>query len=191
LPPFVKQTSVDTYVSCLPDAQGHFGPYGGRYVPETLMAALEALGEGYEEARQDPIFQEELRLTLRQYVGRPTPLYLARRLSERLGGPRVYLKREDLCHTGAHKINNTVGQILLARRMGKGRVIAETGAGQHGVATATVAALLGLDCEVYMGTEHMRRQALNVTRMRLLGAEMIGVDSGSRTLKDAIMGTTR
>ncbi len=186
MPPSVKQTSVDSNVSCLPDAQGHFGPYGGRYVPETLMAALEALGERYEEARQDPTFQEELRLTLRQYVGRPTPLYLARRLSERLGGPRVYLKREDLCHTGAHKINNTVGQILLARRMGKRRVIAETGAGQHGVATATVAALLGLDCEVYMGTEDMRRQALNVTRMRLLGAEVTGVDSGSRTLKDAI-----
>ena len=186
MPPSGKQTSVDSQGSCLPDAQGHFGPYGGRYVPETLMAALEALGEGYEQARQDPIFLEELHLTLRQYVGRPTPLYFARRLSERLGGPRVYLKREDLCHTGAHKINNTVGQILLARRMGKRRVIAETGAGQHGVATATVAALLGLDCEVYMGTEDMRRQALNVTRMRLLGAEVTAVDSGSRTLKDAI-----
>ena len=170
----------------LPDALGHFGPYGGRYVPETLMAALEALDEGYEAARQDPAFQEEVNYTLRQYVGRPTPLYFARRLSERLRGPRIYLKREDLCHTGAHKINNTVGQILLARRMGKRRVIAETGAGQHGVATATVAALLGLECEVYMGTEDMRRQALNVVRMRLLGAKVTAVDSGSRTLKDAI-----
>ncbi|MBI4737815.1 MAG: tryptophan synthase subunit beta, partial [candidate division NC10 bacterium] len=150
------------------------------------MAALEALDSAYEAARQDPAFQEEVAHLLRQYVGRPTPLYLARRLSERLRGPRIYLKREDLCHTGAHKINNTVGQILLARRMGKGRVIAETGAGQHGVATATVAALLGLTCEVYMGTEDMRRQALNVVRMRLLGAKVTGVDSGSRTLKDAI-----
>jgi len=186
LPPSVKQTAVDPIASRLPDALGHFGPYGGRYVPETLMAALEALEEGYESARRDLGFQEEVSYTLRQYVGRPTPLYFARRLSERLGGPRIYLKREDLCHTGAHKINNTVGQILLARRTGKRRVIAETGAGQHGVATATVAALLGLDCEVYMGTEDMRRQALNVVRMRLLGAKVTGVDSGSRTLKDAI-----
>ena len=186
MPPSAKQTSVDPIASRLPDALGHFGPYGGRYVPETLMAALEALTEGYEAAMQDPAFQEEVGYTLRQYVGRPTPLYCARRLSERLGGPRIYLKREDLCHTGAHKINNTVGQILLARRMGKRRVIAETGAGQHGVATATVAALLGLDCEVYMGTEDMRRQALNVVRMRLLGAKVTSVDSGSRTLKDAI-----
>jgi tryptophan synthase beta chain len=168
-----------------PDALGHFGPYGGRYVPETLVAALEALADAYDRARTDPAFQAELADLLRHYVGRPTPLYLARRLSERLG-PRIYLKREDLCHTGAHKINNTVGQILLARRMGKDRVIAETGAGQHGVATATVAALLGLRCEVYMGTEDMRRQALNVVRMRLLGATVTGVDSGSRTLKDAI-----
>jgi tryptophan synthase beta chain len=186
LPPSTKQTSVDPLPNLLPDALGHFGPYGGRYVPETLMAALEALDEGYEAARQDPAFQEDVSYTLRQYVGRPTSLYLARRLSERLGGPRIYLKREDLCHTGAHKINNTVGQILLARRMGKRRVIAETGAGQHGVATATVAALLGLDCEVYMGTEDMRRQGLNVVRMRLLGAKVTAVDSGSRTLKDAI-----
>jgi tryptophan synthase beta chain len=182
----VKPIVVEPVASGLPDAQGHFGPYGGRYVPETLMAALEALEEAYEAARRDPAFQEELRTILRQYVGRPTPLYFARRLSERLRGPRIYLKREDLCHTGAHKINNTVGQILLARRMGKRRVIAETGAGQHGVATATVAALLGLSCEVYMGTEDMRRQALNVVRMRLLGAKVTGVDSGSRTLKDAI-----
>ena len=186
MPPSVKQTEADPVAGRLPDALGHFGPYGGRYVPETLMAALEALDEGYEAARQDPAFQEEVNYTLRQYVGRPTPLYFARRLSERLGGPRIYLKREDLCHTGAHKINNTVGQILLARRMGKRRVIAETGAGQHGVATATVAALLGLECEVYMGTEDMRRQALNVVRMRLLGAKVTAVDSGSRTLKDAI-----
>jgi tryptophan synthase beta chain len=150
------------------------------------MAALEALAEGYDAARRDPGFHEELAWTLRQYVGRPTPLYFARRLSERLGGPRIYLKREDLCHTGAHKINNTVGQILLARRLGKPRVIAETGAGQHGVATATVAALFGLRCEVYMGTEDMGRQGLNVVRMRLLGAKVTGVDSGSRTLKDAI-----
>ena len=149
--PSAKPISVDRPVSQLPDAQGHFGPYGGRYVPETLMAALEALTEAYAAAQRDPAFQEEVAYTLRQYVGRPTPLYFARRLSERLRGPRIYLKREDLCHTGAHKINNTVGQILLARRMGKRRVIAETGAGQHGVATATVAALLGLTCEVYMG----------------------------------------
>lgn len=186
MPPSAKQTAREPVVSPLPDASGHFGPYGGRYVPETLMAALEALEQGYEAARRDPAFQEEVTAILRQYVGRPTPLYPARRLSERLRGPRIYLKREDLCHTGAHKINNTVGQILLARRMGKRRVIAETGAGQHGVATATVAALLGLDCEVYMGTEDMRRQALNVVRMRLLGARVTGVDSGSRTLKDAI-----
>jgi tryptophan synthase beta chain len=186
LPPSTKQIPVDPVAGRLPDALGHFGPYGGRYVPETLMAALEELDEGYEAARQDPTFQEEVNYTLRQYVGRPTPLYFARRLSERLRGPRIYLKREDLCHTGAHKINNTVGQVLLARRMGKRRVIAETGAGQHGVATATVAALLGLECEVYMGTEDMRRQALNVVRMRLLGAKVTAVDSGSRTLKDAI-----
>ena len=186
MPPFVEQTSVDQAADRLPDARGHFGPYGGRYVPETLMAALEALAEAYDAARADPAFQEEVAVTLRQYVGRPTPLYLAQRLTQRLGGPRVYLKREDLCHTGAHKINNTVGQIVLARRMGKSRVIAETGAGQHGVATATVAALLGLTCEVYMGTEDMRRQSLNVVRMRLLGATVTGVDAGSRTLKDAI-----
>ena len=186
MPPFVRPTSIDHAVSRLPDPLGHFGPYGGRYVPETLMAALEALDEAYEAASTDPAFREEVTYTLRQYVGRPTPLYLARRLGERLGGRRIYLKREDLCHTGAHKINNTVGQVLLARRIGKERVIAETGAGQHGVATATVAALLGLTCEVYMGTEDMRRQALNVVRMRLLGATVTGVDAGSRTLKDAI-----
>jgi len=186
LQPSVTQIASDPFPDQLPDDLGHFGPYGGRYVPETLMAALEALTEAYETARRDPAFRQELANTLHHYVGRPTPLYLARRLSQRLGGPRIYLKREDLCHTGAHKINNTVGQILLARRMGKRRVIAETGAGQHGVATATVAALLGLGCEVYMGTEDMRRQALNVVRMRLLGAVATGVHSGSRTLKDAI-----
>lgn len=186
MPPSVESTRASRLANRLPDPAGHFGPYGGRYVPETLMAALEALTQGYDQARQDPAFQEEVAYTLRQYVGRPTPLYLAGRLSDRLGGPRVYLKREDLCHTGAHKINNTVGQILLARRLGKRRVIAETGAGQHGVATATVAALLGLSCEVYMGTEDMRRQALNVVRMRLLGATVTPVDAGSRTLKDAI-----
>jgi tryptophan synthase beta chain len=182
----VKPTSVEPSPAEPSAALGHFGPYGGRYVPETLMAALEALAAGYDAARRDQQFQGELAAILRQYVGRPTPLYLARRLSERLGGPRIYLKREDLCHTGAHKINNTVGQILLAERLGKRRVIAETGAGQHGVATATVAALRGLGCEIYMGTEDMRRQALNVVRMRLLGAKVTGVDSGSRTLKDAI-----
>ena len=181
-----KPTSAEPSPTEPSAALGHFGPYGGRYVPETLMAALEALAAGYDAARRDQKFQAELADILRQYVGRPTPLYLARRLSERLGGPRIYLKREDLCHTGAHKINNTVGQILLAQRLGKRRVIAETGAGQHGVATATVAALCGLSCEIYMGTEDMRRQALNVVRMRLLGAKVTGVDSGSRTLKDAI-----
>jgi tryptophan synthase beta chain len=186
LPTSVTPTSTDRLHDSLPDSLGHFGPYGGRYVPETLMAALGALADGYDAARRDPAFQEELAFILRQYVGRPTPLYFARRLSERLNGPRIYLKREDLCHTGAHKINNTVGQILLARRLGKRRVIAETGAGQHGVATATVAALMGLTCEVYMGTEDMQRQSLNVVRMRLLGAKVTGVDSGSRTLKDAI-----
>ena len=186
MPPSIEPIRTSRLALHLPDAAGHFGPYGGRYVPETLMAALDALAQGYDRARQDPAFQEEVAYTLRQYVGRPTPLYLARRLSERLRGPRIFLKREDLCHTGAHKINNTVGQILLAQRMGKRRVIAETGAGQHGVATATVAALLGLSCEVYMGTEDMRRQALNVVRMRLLGATVTPVGAGSRTLKDAI-----
>ncbi|MGD0199442.1 MAG: tryptophan synthase subunit beta [Bryobacteraceae bacterium] len=170
----------------LPDSAGHFGPYGGRFVPETLMAPLDELERAYHAARQDPAFQEELEDLLRNYAGRPTPLYLARRLSEQLGGARIYLKREDLLHTGAHKINNCLGQALLARRMGKRRIIAETGAGQHGVATATVCALFGLDCTVYMGVEDMRRQRLNVFRMRLLGAEVVGVTGGSQTLKDAI-----
>jgi tryptophan synthase beta chain len=169
-----------------PDPQGHFGPYGGRYVPETLMAPLEDVEAAWQQARQDPEFQAELKLLLTTYAGRPTPLYYARRLSESLGGARLYLKREDLLHTGAHKINNCLGQVLLARRMGKRRIIAETGAGQHGVATATVCALFGMDCVVYMGEEDMRRQRLNVFRMRLLGAKVVGVTGGSRTLKDAI-----
>ena len=165
---------------------GRFGAYGGRYVPETLVAALDELDHAYAEAKSDPAFQERLDSLLRDYAGRPTPLYFAERLTETLGGARIYLKREDLLHTGAHKINNCIGQGLLAQRMGKHRIIAETGAGQHGVATATVCALLGMECVVYMGEEDMRRQELNVYRMRLLGAEVRGVSSGSKTLKDAI-----
>jgi tryptophan synthase beta chain len=165
---------------------GRFGVYGGRYVPETLMAALDELDREYEKAKRDRKFQQRLDLLLKTYAGRPTPLFFARRLSAKLGGAKIYLKREDLLHTGAHKINNCLGQALLVERMGKHRVIAETGAGQHGVATATVCALLGFACVVYMGTEDMRRQELNVFRMRLLGAEVRGVESGSRTLKDAI-----
>ena len=165
---------------------GRFGAYGGRYVPETLMAALEELERQYEKVRRDKKFQARLTDLLHTYAGRPTPLFFARRLTQQLGGARIYLKREDLLHTGAHKINNCLGQVLLAERMGKRRIIAETGAGQHGVATATVCALFGFECVVYMGTEDMRRQELNVFRMRLLGAEVRGVDSGSRTLKDAI-----
>jgi len=169
-----------------PDSGGHFGPYGGRYVPEVLMAPVEELEKAYLAAREDPAFQAELAYLLRNYAGRPTALWFARRLTETLGGARIYLKREDLLHTGAHKINNCLGQALVARRMGKRRIVAETGAGQHGVATATVCALLGFECVVYMGTEDMRRQQLNVFRMRLLGAKVTGVASGSRTLKDAI-----
>jgi len=169
-----------------PDARGYFGPYGGRFVPETLVEPIEALEEAYRQARKDPAFTDELTSLLTHYVGRPTPIYEAKRLTRAVGGARLFLKREDLAHTGAHKINNALGQGLLAVRMGKRRVVAETGAGQHGVATATVCALLGLECEVYMGTEDMRRQAPNVFRMRLLGAKVTGVDSGSRTLKDAI-----
>jgi tryptophan synthase beta chain len=165
---------------------GRFGKYGGRYVPETLMAALLELEHAYADAQKDEAFQAELASLLRDYCGRPTPLYFAKRLSESLGGAKIYLKREDLLHTGAHKINNALGQALLARRMGKQRIIAETGAGQHGVATATVCALFGMECVVYMGEEDMRRQELNVFRMRLLGAEVRGVSSGSATLKDAI-----
>jgi tryptophan synthase beta chain len=167
-----------------------FGPYGGRFVPETLIAALDELSAAWAEARDDADFQSELATLLRDFVGRPTPLYLAERLSERVGR-RVYLKREDLAHTGAHKINNAVGQALLARRMGKTRVIAETGAGQHGVATATACALFGLECAVYMGTEDIRRQAPNVERMRLLGAEVIPVEAGARTLKEAVSAAIR
>jgi len=169
-----------------PDASGHFGPYGGRYVPEVLMAPLEELENAYLEVSHDAEFQSELTNLLENYAGRPTPLYFAKRLSQTLGGAKLYFKREDLLHTGAHKINNALGQTLLARRMGKKRVIAETGAGQHGVATATACALLGLDCVVYMGEEDMRRQRLNVFRMRLLGTRVVGVDAGSRTLKDAV-----
>ena len=169
-----------------PDSLGHWGRYGGRFVPETLMAPLEQLTAAFEAARTDDSFQKELDSLLKDYAGRPTPLFSVQRLTESAGGARIYLKREDLLHTGAHKINNTLGQILLARRMGKQRIIAETGAGQHGVATATVCALFGLDCVVYMGSEDMRRQALNVFRMRLLGAEVREVEAGSRTLKDAI-----
>src|ERR1700685_3231346 len=166
--------------------RGRYGPYGGRYVPETLMAPLEELERVYSEARGDLGFRAELDSLLHNFAGRPTPLQFASRLTGQLGGARIYLKREDLLHTGAHKINNCLGQGLLAVRMGKKRVVAETGAGQHGVATATVAARLGLTCTVYMGTEDMKRQQLNVNRMRLLGAEVIGVDAGSKTLKDAI-----
>jgi len=177
---------MSSFAQTAPDGRGRFGPYGGRYVPETLVAPLEELERAYAGARLDRSFEVELDSMLRNFAGRPTPLQFASRLTEQFGGARVYLKREDLLHTGAHKINNCIGQGLLAVRMGKRRVIAETGAGQHGVATATVAARLGLACTVYMGTEDMERQRLNVFRMRLLGAEVIGVDAGSRTLKDAI-----
>jgi tryptophan synthase beta chain len=169
-----------------PDARGRYGDFGGKYVPETLMPALEELEQAYTEAKADRGFQAALQSYQRDYVGRPTPLYFARRLTEHLGGAKIYLKREDLAHTGAHKINNALGQVLLAQRMGKTRIIAETGAGQHGVATATASALLGLACHVYMGSEDMERQKLNVFRMRLLGSEVIPVTSGSKTLKDAI-----
>ena len=169
-----------------PDPRGHFGQFGGRYVAETLMPALLELEESYKECQADPSFRAEFEAYLKNYVGRPSPLYFARRLSEHLGGAKIYLKREDLNHTGAHKVNNTVGQILLARRMGKRKVIAETGAGQHGVATATVAALFGMQCDIFMGTEDIRRQALNVFRMKLLGARVHDVTSGTATLKDAM-----
>jgi len=170
----------------VPDRRGHFGPFGGRYVAETLMPAIMELERAYAAARRDRAFQKEFRRYLREYAGRETPLYFAERLTRELGGAKIYLKREDLCHTGAHKINNTIGQILLARRMGKKRIIAETGAGQHGVATATVAARFGLKCEVFMGREDVRRQSLNVFRMKLLGAKVLVVESGSETLKDAM-----
>ena len=170
----------------VPDRRGHFGVYGGRYVSETLMPALMELEKAYGEARRDPAFRREFHHYLGEYAGRETPLYFAERLTKRLGGAKIYLKREDLCHTGAHKINNTLGQALLARRMGKRRIIAETGAGQHGVATATVAAMFGLACEIFMGKEDVERQSLNVFRMKLLGAKVRVVESGSRTLKDAM-----
>src|SRR5262245_26276704 len=170
----------------LPDQRGHFGAYGGRYVSETLMPALTELERAYAKIRREARFRRELHDLQHEYAGRPTLFYHAERLDRALGGARIYLKREDLCHTGAHKINNTLGQILVARRMGKSRIIAETGAGQHGVATATVAALFGLRCEIFMGSEDVERQALNVVRMRLLGATVHSVESGSRTLKDAM-----
>jgi len=170
----------------LPDAQGHFGPYGGRFVPETLMYPLQQLEAEYFKSQQDPEFQRELQYYLREFCGRPTPLYFAERLTRELGGPKIYLKREDLLHTGAHKINNAIGQILLARRMGKTRIIAETGAGQHGVATATVAAMFGLKCVIYMGEVDCARQALNVYRMKMLGAEVVAVTAGQKTLKEAV-----
>lgn len=173
-------------ITSQPDRTGHFGPYGGRFVPEVLMAPVEELDRAYRQAAADPTFQAELADLLANYAGRPTPLYFAKRLTETLGGAKIYLKREDLLHTGAHKINHCLGQVLLARRMGKKRIIAETGAGQHGVGTATVCALFGLECVVYMGEEDMRRQRLNVFRMRLLGAKVVSVTNGSRTLKDAI-----
>ena len=181
----MRKNEVMKKRASLPDSRGHFGNYGGTYVPETLVAATENLAREYALARSNPDFQSELNHYLKNFAGRPTPLYLASRLSHELGGPKIYLKREDLCHTGAHKINNTVGQALLAKRMGKRRIIAETGAGQHGVATASVCALFGFECIVYMGEEDIRRQALNVHRMKLLGAEVVPVLSGSRTLKDA------
>jgi tryptophan synthase beta chain len=177
---------MSTILKSVSTAPGRFGPYGGRYVPETLMVPLLELERVYESVRSDATFQTEFANLLKNFAGRPTPLQFAAHLTEKLGGPRIYLKREDLLHTGAHKINNAIGQGLLAVKMGKPRIVAETGAGQHGVATATVAAHFGLQCTVYMGTEDMARQALNVSRMRMLGAEVIGVDSGSRTLKDAI-----
>ena len=170
----------------VPDRQGHFGAYGGRFVPETLMYPLQQLEEEYERAQQDPEFRHELEYYLREFCGRPTPLYFAERLTRQLGGAKIYLKREDLLHTGAHKINNCIGQVLLARRMGKTRVIAETGAGQHGVATATVAAMFGLHCVIYMGATDCERQALNVYRMKMLGAEVVSVSAGQKTLKEAI-----
>ena len=173
-------------ITSQPDVNGHFGPYGGIFVPETLMTALEELTQAYEAARKDPEFRRELNQLLAEFVGRPTPLYLAERLTDQLGGAKIYLKREDLVHTGAHKINNAMGQIILARRMGKKRVIAETGAGQHGVATATAAARFGMECVVYMGEVDMKRQALNVTRMKFLGAKVVPVTAGQATLKEAV-----
>jgi tryptophan synthase beta chain len=181
-----KSKTSSAQLKKLPDQRGHFGPYGGRYVAETLMPALLELETAYGKARRDSAFRKMFHLHLRQYAGRETPLYFAERLTEKLAGAKIYLKREDLCHTGAHKINNTIGQILLARRMKKARIIAETGAGQHGVATATVAARFGMQCEIFMGKEDVARQSLNVFRMKLLGAKVRIVESGSKTLKDAM-----
>ena len=178
-------------IETLPDALGHFGVYGGMFVPETLMTALHELAAEYERAKNDAQFQNQLARLLRDFAGRPTPLYFAERLTKKLGGAKIYLKREDLLHTGAHKINNALGQILLAQRMGKNRIIAETGAGQHGVATATVAARFGCECVVYMGAVDMERQALNVARMKFLGAEVITVTAGQATLKEAIRSDAR
>ena len=182
----MTDVAVSPVLDSQPDATGHFGRFGGRFVPETLIPALDELISAYSEARNDPTFQKELAYFLRDWAGRPTPLYFAERLTQDVGGARIYLKREDLCHTGAHKINHAIGQGLLARRMGKQRIIAETGAGQHGVATASVCAMLKLDCIVYMGEDDIQRQSLNVFRMKLLGAEVRSVTNGSRTLKDAI-----
>jgi tryptophan synthase beta chain len=181
-----KMSSLEVAPESLPDARGHFGIYGGMYVPETLMTPLFELLEVYKAARQDPLFQRELEFQLREFAGRPTTLYLAERLTEHCGGAKIYLKREDLLHTGAHKINNAVGQALLAKRMGKRRIIAETGAGQHGIATAAMCAKMGFECVIYMGEEDMRRQELNVYRMRLCGAEVRAVTAGQRTLKEAV-----
>jgi tryptophan synthase beta chain len=181
-----KSKTSSAQLKKVPDQRGHFGPYGGRYVAETLMPALLELEMAYRKARRDSAFRKMFHLHLREYAGRETPLYFAERLTDKLGGAKVYLKREDLCHTGAHKINNTIGQILLARRMKKARIIAETGAGQHGVATATVAARFGMECEIFMGKEDVARQSLNVFRMKLLGAKVRVVESGSKTLKDAM-----
>ncbi|MBC7334993.1 MAG: pyridoxal-phosphate dependent enzyme, partial [Clostridia bacterium] len=181
-----KSLSVTKNNLALPDEKGYFGPFGGRFAPEVLIPALEELAQAYEAARRDPAFHEELASLLAHWAGRPTPLWFAARLSAQCGGARLYLKREDLAHTGAHKINNALGQALLVKRMGKKRVVAETGAGQHGVATAAACAMLGLECVIYMGEEDVRRQALNVFRMRLLGAEVRPVAAGSKTLKEAI-----
>src|SRR5687768_9186954 len=178
--------SATPSVASVPDAAGHFGPYGGVFIPETLVSAVEQLSAEYEKAKNDPAFHEEFDYYLREFVGRPSRLYHCKRLTEKLGGAQVYAKREDLNHTGAHKINNTIGQAILTRRMGKRRIIAETGAGQHGVATATVAALFDFECDIYMGAEDVRRQNLNVFRMKLMGSNVIEVQSGSKTLKDAL-----
>ena len=180
----LRDTQIDRHA--VPDKNGRFGPYGGSYVPETLFYPLKELGDAYEEAKNDPSFREELEELLKEFAGRPTEIYYAKRLSEKIGGAKIFLKREDLLHTGAHKINNALGQALLAKRMGKKRIIAETGAGQHGIATASVCARFGFKCKIYMGAEDMRRQALNVFRMRLSGAEVYGVEAGSKTLKEAI-----